>query len=132
MSKFATIIVEEIKAREVVEQLLINGIGQLEVFENKLTGTTYMSEYRSLLAFIQHFANGGIPGRKVKYLRGVKDGVTEYEFIGSKHLRIYAIQQPGKKIILFGGIKKMPDSSDNIAAFRAIKREYLNSANYKK
>lgn len=126
MSKFVTKIVEEIKAREVVEQLFINGIGQLDLFENNLKGTTYICEFISLLAFIQHFANGGNPGKKVKYLKGVQDGVTEYEFI-SKHLRIYAIQQPGKKIILFGGTKKAADSSDNISVFRSIKVQFINS-----
>ena len=127
MSKFVTRIVEAIKAREIVEQLFVYGVGQLDRLENQLTGTTYSSEFNSLLAFIQHFANGGNPGRKVKYLRG-NDGVTEFEFI-SKHLRIYAIQQPGKKIILFGGIKKAADSSDNISAFRSIKKEYIEFLN---
>jgi hypothetical protein len=54
----------------------------------------------------------------------VKDGVTEYEFI-SKHLRIYAIQQSGKKIVIYGGVKARADSSDNIAIFRSIKSEFL-------
>lgn len=125
MGKFVTKIVDEIKAKEIVEQLVINGVGQLHALENQLAGTTYQGEYEGLLAFIQHFANGGTPGRKVKYLKGDKnEGATEYEFI-SKHLRVYAIQQPGKKIIIYGGFKKAADSSDNIAAFRAIKKEYL-------
>jgi hypothetical protein len=132
MSKFATKIVEEIKASELVEQLFIHGVGQLDSLENQLSGTTYQGEYEGLLAFIQHFANGGNPGKKVKYLKGAKnEGATEYEFI-SKHLRIYAIQQPGKKLIIFGGIKKAADSSDNIAIFRSIKKEYLESIKQKK
>src|SRR5258707_5790735 len=122
MSKFVTKVVEKIKALEVVEQLLINGVGQLDALEAALVGTTYGSEFIGLIAFIQHFANGGTPGKKVKYLKG-NDGATEYEFI-SKHLRIYAIQQPGKKIIIYGGFKKAADSSDNIAIFRSIKNEY--------
>lgn len=124
MSTFTTKLVEEIKARELVLQLVIDGVGQLDLFESQLNGTTYKGEFISLLAFIQHFANGGNPGRKVKYLKGVKDSATEFEFIG-KHLRIYAIQRPGKKIIIFGGLKKAADSSDNIAKFRAIKKAYL-------
>jgi hypothetical protein len=59
----------------------------------------------------------------VKYLRG-GDGATEFEFI-SKHLKIYAIQRPARKLIIYGGIKKAADSGDNIEMFRAIKKEYL-------
>jgi hypothetical protein len=127
MTKFVIRVVEEIKAREIVMQLCIYGVGQLDLFERQLVGTTYRSEYKSLLLFIQHFANGGEPGRKVKYLKG-NNGPTEFEFI-SKHLRIYAIQRPGKKIIIYGGIKKAPDSRDNIAVFRSIKKEYISSLN---
>lgn len=129
MSTFVTRSVEKIKAREVVEQLFIDGIGQLDALERELIGTTFGGEFIGLIAFIQHFANGGTPGKKVKYLKG-NEGATEFEFI-SKHLRIYAIQQPGKKIIIYGGFKKAADSSDNIAAFRAIKKEYLKSLNQK-
>jgi len=123
MSKFVTKVVESIKAREIVEQLFIDDIGQLDLLEQSLTGTTYRGEFIGLIAFIQHFANGGQPGKKVKYLKG-NEGPTEFEFI-SKHLRIYAIQQPGKKIIIYGGFKKAADSSDNIAVFRSIKKEYI-------
>ena len=68
------------------------------------------------------------PGKKLKYLKGNK-GATELEFI-SKHLRIYAIQLPNKKLIIYGGFKKASDSSDNIAVFRRIKLEYLQSLKY--
>ena len=111
-------------------QLCIYGIGQLDLFERKLVGTTYSSEYKSLISFIQHFANGGDPGKKVKYLKG-NDGPTEFEFI-SKHLRIYAIQRPGRKLIIYAGLKKGSDSRDNIVVFRSIKNEYLNTLNQKK
>lgn len=52
----------------------------------------------------------------------------EYEFI-SKHLRIYAIQQPGRKLIVFGGKKKDADSSDNIKKFRLVKSKYIDFLN---
>ncbi len=125
MSKFVTKLYALIKAREVVEQLFINNIGVLDLFEEGLSGTTYLGEFKGIIKFIEHFANGGSVGKKVKYLKGVKDGTTEFEFI-SKHIRIYAIQQPGKKIVIFCGMKKKADSSDNIAAFRSIKKEYLD------
>ena len=123
MTKFATRVIDEIKALEIVEQLCIYGVGQLDLLEEKIVGTTYSGEFKGLLSFIQHFANGGNPGRKVKYLRGV-DGTTEFEII-SKHLRIYAIQRSARKLIIYGGLKKAADSSDNIEVFRVIKREYL-------
>jgi hypothetical protein len=130
MIKFTTRVVDEIKALEVVEQLCIYGIGQLDNLEERTIGTTYGGEFRGLMSFIQHFANGGNPGRKVKYLRG-SDGTTEFEFI-SKHLRIYAIQRPAGKLIIYGGFKKAADSSDNIKIFHAIKREYLFFVKQKK
>ena len=128
MSKFVTKLIEEIKAKEVVEQLFIQNIGQLDALELQLVGTTYKGEFIGLITFIQHIANGGTPGKKLKYLKGNK-GATELEFI-SKHLRIYAIQLPNKKLIIYGGFKKASDSSDNIAVFRRIKLEYLQSLKY--
>lgn len=126
MPKFDTRLVREIKAREVVEELFVDNIGQLQIFENQLTGTTYECELADMLIFIQHFANGGSPGKKVKYLKNPIPGGTEFEFI-SKHLRLYAIQRPGKKIIVFGGTKKAADSSDNIKTFRLLKERYIES-----
>lgn len=131
MPKFETKIVEEIKAKEIVEELYIDGVGQLETFENQLSGTTYKSELDDLIVFIEHFANGGTPGKKVKYLKNPIAGGTEFEFI-SKHIRLYAIQRPGKKILLFGGTKKAADSSDNIKAFRLIKEKYIDFLTIKK
>lgn len=123
MHTFVTKVIEEIKAKEVVEQLWIDNVAALDALETQLNGTTYGSELKSLLAYIEHFANGGNPGNIVKYLKG-NTGPTELEF-RSKHLRLYAIQEPGKKLIIFGGIKKAADSSDNIQRFRSIKKEYL-------
>jgi hypothetical protein len=131
MSRFATRKVEVIKARELVEELLIDDIGQLDLFQEELAGTTYKSELNSLLRYIEHFANGFSVGNRVTYLKGVTDNITEYEF-RSKHLRIYAVQQPGSKLIMFGGTKKKADSSDNIALFRSVKRNFFASLKSKK
>jgi hypothetical protein len=131
MPKFESRRVESIKARELVEQLFIDGVGQLDSFEASLKRTTYVPEFPTILRYIQHFADGNSVGARMKYLKNVKDGVTEYEFI-TKHLRVYAIQQPGKKIIIYGGVKAKADSSDNIASFRSIKKEYLSSQKLQK
>lgn len=130
MPRFATKTVREIKAKEEVEQLFVDEIGQLDRLENEIRGTTYVGEFASMLAKIQHFANGGNPGSIVKYLKG-HDGQTEYEF-RSKHLRIFAIQLPSKKLIIHGGIKKKADSSDNISIFRSLKKQYINSLKVQK
>lgn len=124
MSKFETKRVEAIHAREEVEQLFIKGIGVLDEFYSSLKGTTYECEFDTMIRYIEHFANGNSVGKKMKYLKNTKDNIAEYEFI-SKHLRVYAIQQPGKKIILYSGFKKKADSSDNIYAFRLVKKDYL-------
>ena len=39
MSKFATKLVDEIKAKEVVEQLVIDDVGQLDNLENQLANS---------------------------------------------------------------------------------------------
>jgi len=124
MTNFVTIRAKSINAKELVEELLINDKGLLENFRAELKGTTFIKELPTIINYIQHFANGNSVGGRVKYLKNVKDGYTEYEFI-TKHLRIYAIQMPNKKIILFAGIKARHDSSDNISAFREVKKRYL-------
>jgi hypothetical protein len=116
--------VGEIKAREPVEQLFIDGIGQIDAFEEELKGTTFLSELRQLLAYIEHFANGNSIGSKLVVLKNPIAGGMEYEF-KSKHLRIYAVQRPGKKVVIYCGKKKKADSSDNIAEFRRLKQQYL-------
>ncbi|MEO6611489.1 MAG: hypothetical protein ABIT05_05130 [Chitinophagaceae bacterium] len=126
MAKFGTRIVEDIKGREPVEELVINGFGAFEILENELIGSTYINEMDSMKAYIQHLANGGNAGRRLKLIKGGRSGLTEYEFIGS-HLRVYGIQQPGKKLIIFGGKKKKADSSDNIADFQNLLEQYQKS-----
>jgi hypothetical protein len=123
MTKFATIKVEEINAKEPVEQLVINGKKQLDAFEEALKGTTYLSEYKTLITYVEYLADGNtLPAKKFRHLKGVADGVTEYEF-KSKHLRLYAIQEPGKKLILFMGLKA--EQEEDIQNFRHLKVQYL-------
>lgn len=126
MRRFECKKVEIIKALEQVDQLFIDGMGQLDVFEASLKGTTFLCEFPTIIRYIEHFSNGNSAGGRLKYLTNSDDNVTEYEFI-TKHLRIYAIQQPGRKIIICGGIKKKADSSDNIEKFRLVKKDFLNS-----
>jgi hypothetical protein len=126
MRKFDTKEVYLIKARERVEQLYIDNIGVIEAFEEELKGTTYLSELKTILTYVEHFANGNSCGSRMDYIINPSPGGKEFEFI-SKHLRLYAFQQPNKKIILFVGKKKKADSSDLIAAFQLLKKQYLDS-----
>ncbi|MBK7883913.1 MAG: hypothetical protein IPJ81_08975 [Chitinophagaceae bacterium] len=127
MSKFVTQRVISINAKELVEQLVIDGIKQLDKFEKALKGTTYISEYRTILKYIEHAANGNsLPEKKFKLLKGVKDNIVEYEF-KSKHIRVYAIQMPNNKIIIFLGYKNTQAS--DIISFRSLKKRYLESLN---
>jgi hypothetical protein len=99
MPKFATESIPLIKARENVEQLVIDGVKVWDEYKKSLTGTTYLSEYDSMIRYIEYAANGNsLPNIKMRKYGGNKDGVTEYEF-KSKHLRVWAIQQPNKKIV---------------------------------
>jgi hypothetical protein len=126
MRKFETKEVTLLKARETVEQLYIDDIGVIEAFEQELKGSTYLSELKTILGYVQHFADGNSCGSRMKYVKNAHRGGTEYEFI-SKHLRLYAFQQPGKKIIIFIAKKKKADSSDNIRSFQLLKEQFLQS-----
>ena len=125
MPKFATEIIPLIKAKENVEQLVIDGLKVLDKYKDTLIGTTYMSEFDSMIKYIEYAANGNsLPEKKMRKYGGSKDGVAEYEF-KSKHLRIWAIQQPNKKILIFGGFKNSQKADEN--SFWALKKQFLQS-----
>ncbi len=131
MRNFTTENVEDIKGREVVEQLVINGKKAMDLFKEELEGTTYIKEFNRLPALVEHIANGGNFGKVCKVVKGYTRGVIEYEFI-TPNLRLFAIQEQNKKIIIFGGKKQKADSSDNIEKFRLLKHAYMDSLNLKK
>ena len=118
--------VEAINAREGVYQLIVDEARPLENFEYQFINRNYLSEYRTILKYIEYAANGGtLPKTKLRVLQG-SSGAVEYEF-KSKHLRLYAIQQLGRKLILFIGRKHT--QAKDIRSFRLIKKHYLD---YKK
>lgn len=53
-----------------------------------------------------------------------KDRNKEYEF-KSKHLRVYAMKGPGRKIVILGGYKN--NQKNDIRKFRATKNEYFKT-----
>lgn len=117
--------ISAVKGRIPVKQLSINGIGQLDAFEADLKDTTYLPEYRTLLAYINFYAeNGTLPSNKMKDITPQKETVKEYEF-RTKHLRIYAVHGEAGKLILLCGYKNSQDK--DIRKFRSLKERYFQS-----
>ncbi|MBK9985379.1 MAG: hypothetical protein IPP15_24070 [Saprospiraceae bacterium] len=128
MTKFGLRKIESIHAKQQFDQLEIDGFGILDLFEKKLKGTTYQNEFKVMLTYMEYLGNGGLlPETKFKNITPVKESVNEYEF-KSKHLRVYAIQKTGGKIIVLGGFKN--SQKRDIISFRAIKKAYLISLKY--
>lgn len=124
MSNFAIEKIEAINGKQKFDQLVINGEKQLDAFERDIANdTSYMSEFITILAYMDMDANGLNIGNKRKELKGAK-GVKEFEY-RTKHLRIYAIQQFNGKIVIVGGYKK--DQKKDISRFRFLKKQYLQS-----
>ncbi|UPK69703.1 hypothetical protein [Chitinophaga filiformis] len=117
--------IEAIKSRQhKFYDLSINGVFQLAEFESNLENK-YQAELRTLLSIMDHCSNGGtLPKEKMRDITPRKQTVKEYEF-KSKNLRIYAIQQPGSKVVIFCGYKNSQDS--DISQFRHLKRNFLDN-----
>ncbi len=123
MPKFVLHEIEAIKGKQIFCQVEINGVKQLDTFEEELAGTSYLSEFRTMLTYMEFVANNKpLPQTKFRELKGVKDGIKEYEF-KSKHLRIYAVHQKGGKIIVLCGFKN--NQEKDINRFRSIKKELV-------
>lgn len=107
MSTFALRKVEAVKAKQELDELVIDGVGQLEAFEQLITETDkrFLTEFKTLLSYMEYAANGNsLPDTKFKDVTPAGTGHKEYEF-KSKHLRVYAIKQPNGRIIVLGGFK---------------------------
>ena len=130
MRKFVTKKIDAIHSRELFEQLFIDDKGQLDEFLKSLSGTTYLSEYRTLLTSMEYFGDGNrLPDTKYKDLTPSKEIIKEHEF-KSKHLRIYAIQLSGKKLVIIGGYKNT--QPQDIIRFRSLKEQFLTQQVNKK
>lgn len=127
MLTFALRKVEAVRAKQELDELVIDGIGQLDLFERELTEehARYLSEYTKLLDYMQYVANGqSLPVTKFRDITPAGELVKEYEF-KSKHLRVYAIKQPNGKIVILGGFKT--NQKADFRRFRSLKAQYLNS-----
>lgn len=129
MSKFALKEMELIKGRQTFNKLLVDGTAPFDCFTEGLE-EQYESELGSIYYRMEAVANlQSLPKDKFRELKGGKGDVKEYEF-KSKHLRVYAIHQKDGKIVVMGGYKNSQDK--DIATFRALKKQYIESLNNKK
>ena len=129
MLKFTTERIDAIHCLQQFEQLVVNGDGQLNIFEKDLKDTTYQSEFKTLLTYMEYLGNNGtLPKTKFRDVTPKGEKVKEYEF-KSKHLRIYAIQKTNGKIVILGGYKN--NQYKDFGRFRSLKKQLLASLNYK-
>jgi putative component of toxin-antitoxin plasmid stabilization module len=127
MPKFTIAEIKAISCRQEFDQLVIDGEGQLDIFEKDLADTTYKSEFKTLLTYMEYLGNNGsLPKTKFRDVTPKGEKVKEYEF-KSKHLRIYVVQQINGKIVILGGYKSSQDK--DFIKFRSLKKQFLSSLN---
>jgi hypothetical protein len=127
MAKFDLRKVEAVRAKQELDELVIDGVGQLEAFERMVfdTHSTYKTEYEALINYVQYVADGNsLRDTKFRDVTPKGELVKEYEF-KSKHLRLYAIKKLNGKIVILGGLKTTQQK--DFKRFRSLKDQYLNS-----
>lgn len=122
MSTFATRNIEAVVGKQVFQKLVVDGRCPFDEFEE-----TYMktnpSEIASIYAIMTNVANlRAVP--KTKFHPYDDGDPREYE-IKTKHLRVYVIEQPGGKLVIYGGTKAKQKKDQQ--EFRSIKKKYLAS-----
>lgn len=127
MAKFDLWKVEAVQAKQEVDELVIDGHGQLQAFRESILEkhSNYVTEYETIINYVQYLADGNsLPDTKFKDVTPAGALVKEYEF-KSKHLRLYAIKKYNGKIIVLGGLKA--DQKKDFKRFRSLKVQYLDS-----
>lgn len=129
MSEFVLKEIEAIKGSKYdFYKLEIDGDCAFDEFEKEISSNKkYFSEFKSLLSYAQHYANGSsLPDRKLKPIHLKIQDVTTLE-LRSKNLRIYFFysrSQPDRIIALCGYKKKQ--KSDIIKLTSKIKRYLID------
>lgn len=124
MTKYSLVKIEQVSGQQLFEKLVVDDVAPFDVFVSELE-ERYRSELRTMYSFMNFVANNqSLPKDKFHPYSDGKDGAREYEF-KTKHLRVYAIEKPGGKIIILGG-KKSTQSKDT-TYFRKLKAGYLKS-----
>ena len=115
-----------IQGRQEFDELVIDDLGQLELFEQEIRAkhSQYQTELEMIFLYMQYVADGrSLNDTKFRDITPKGETVKEYEF-KSKHLRIYAIKKPNGKIIVLGGLKTTQKA--DFRRFRSLKNQYLN------
>lgn len=120
---------EAVKGKQSFDMLVKDGTCLFEEFENNVEAQ-YKGEIASLYAYMNAVANlQTLPNSHFHpYNRGDAT-VREFEF-KKKHLRAYAIEKPGGKIVVLGGTKA--NQKNDQATFWKYKQQYIDSLNKKK
>lgn len=123
MPNFALKEIEGLDTKEMMYQLIIDGIPQLDKYEENLQAS-YQSQFRSLMSLMEESGNFKLlPKNKFRVLDST-DGVKEFEY-KTKDLRVYAIKTDDGRIIVLAGFKNRQDKE--MRKFRQIKAQYLES-----
>lgn len=124
MAKYTLVRMEQIRGKQVFDKLVVDGVAPFDTFIDELDDR-YKSEVTTLYTIMDAVANlKSLPETKFHPYSDGKDGVREYEF-KTKHLRAYAIEQKGGKILIIGGTKV--NQPKDQAEFRRLKKGYLAS-----
>ena len=124
MPKYTLKIMEQVRGKQIFSKLFVDGIAPFDVFIEGLEDV-YKSEVLTIYAVMNQIAMlRSLPSTKFHFYSDGKDGVRECEF-KTKHLRVYAIETVGGKIVILGG-KKSNQKKDQVE-FRRLKRDYIQS-----
>ena len=126
MRKFATVEMKEVKgSMQTFEKLYVETVCFIDEFVKEIQDNPqYSSEYKTILSYMNFFANGQmLPETKFRVLKGGKGDIKRFEF-KSKNLRIYAIANSGGKLVIMGGFKK--NQERDINKLNAIAKDYIN------
>ena len=124
MAKYTLERMEQIRGKQVFDKLVVDGVAPFDTFIEELE-EKYRSEAMILYSYMDLVSNlHSLPDTKFHPYSSGKDGVREYEF-KTKHLRVYAIEQKGGKIIIIGGTKA--NQAKDQAEFRRLKQGYIAS-----
>ena len=124
MAKYTLERMKQIRGKQVFDKLVVDGVAPFDTFIEELE-EEYRSEAMTLYSYMDLVSNlHSLPKTKFHPYSDGKDGVREFEF-KTKHLRVYAIEQKGGKIIIIGGTKA--NQAKDQAEFRRMKQGYIAS-----
>ena len=124
----------EIKGKIPFYKLLVNGKCPISNFENEISkGTTYLSECKSIIAFMDAYSNGTkLPPTKFKTLKVPKSKHSFFEF-KSKHIRYYGFKyEDGIMIICTAEKNDKSEQDKDILRVSNIAEECFSKLNVPK